>query len=212
MRAHRVAVLAALAALAVGCASRPSDLNTGDRGEGAGASLSGALQPLGRMGTEECGKDVESRVNFTDSELLDENLAYMTRRGHAPVIVGGLGDRKTDELPPRLQRWLWEVKAHGGTVTTKTEFEGVAQRNFVVGWLIDIVAAAIATTSDFGGLYHYDAEVIAVERMSGEDRIRRLKEVRFVCRVEKPKPAAPADDKGKPAAPAPESAKPAGGG
>lgn len=185
---HRISALLFSLTIAA-CASRPPDVNTGDRGDGARASMTGALLGSGRVGTEDCGVQEQAQVAFMDADVFDDNLAWYSRRGHAPITLTGFGSRAPEEVPPRVMRWLWELKQHGGEVRTTTEYPDGAPRAFGLGWILQIaslgageVAAAYREARKFGGLYHYDAEVVAVEKAVDGEPLRALKEIRLVCR------------------------------
>lgn len=200
---------AALGTLAA-CASRPPDVNTGDRGDGARARMTGALLETGRVGVEDCGAQDQAQVAFMDGEVFDDNLSWYTRRGHAPLTVTGFDQRPPEQVPPRLMRWLWELKEHGGEVRTTTEYEGAAPRAFGLGWVLQIVsfaggevAAAYQEARKFGGLYHYDAEVVALQKTVAGEPVRLLKEVRLVCRPRMNPAPVPVTPEPSPLAPSP---------
>ena len=181
--------------LLAACASEPPNLNTGDRGSGVSASMAGALQGTGAMGTDPCGTKTEIALAFSDTEAFDENVMSFTRRGHAPVTLKGFYDIDPDQMPQRVKRWLWELKEHGGAVETQTIQEGPPTRNLIIGWLFDAVAGAVSIARQYGGLYTYDAKVVVVERTEADGTTsRRLREIQLVCRNKKVEaPAAPAE-------------------
>jgi hypothetical protein len=182
----------ALLVLSVGlaaCSSRPPDMASGDRGEGATAALQDWAQPIGHIGLDDCGANKDAKIAFMDSDLFDDNITWLSRRGYGPITVIGFDNRRPEDIPPRLMRWMWELKQHGGNVSTKTEYEGFAQRNFIIGWVLDIVAGSVQTAQKYGGLYNYDAEVVAVQKIVDDQPVRTLKEVRLICRKERPQPA-----------------------
>jgi hypothetical protein len=187
MKNISVTLLALCVALSA-CSSRPPDMATGDRGDGSKAALEDWAQPIGHIGLDDCGTNKDAKIAFMDSELFDDNITWLSRRGYGPITVIGFDNRRPEDIPPRLMRWMWELKQHGGNVITKTEYEGFAQRNFIIGWVLDIVAGSVQTAQKFGGLYNYDAEVVAVQKIVDDQPVRTLKEVRLICRKERPQP------------------------
>ena len=179
-KAKKLVLLVTL--LVSACASRPPDFQSGDRGDGPAAAMQGLAQPIGYIGLDNCGSNKDAKIAYMDSDLFDDNIAWLSRRGYGPINIIGFDNRRADDIPPRLMRWLWELKQHGGTVATKTEYEGLAQRNFIIGWVLDIVAGSVENAQKYGGLYHYDAEVVAVQKIVDDQPVRTLKEVHLLCR------------------------------
>jgi hypothetical protein len=189
----RTLILPAVLLLAA-CAGKPANLTTGEPEAGMTSTLAGATKGAGRIGVSDCGKRGAVTLPFTDSELFDQNMVFHTREGYNPIVINDFGNRRPEDVPPRLMSWLYQLKQREGKVETKTEIESNGTRNLLVGWLLEIVMNVAKEARNYGGLYNYNAELVARQiDIAGSAPVRTLKRVQFNCRpAAGTAPAAPA--------------------
>jgi hypothetical protein len=115
-------------------------------------STDGALAP---------GNDVVLEVQFLDSRTFDSNLSDALGNQPWRVIVTPVAPFSVNEIPERLDKWLYVVQDSGGTVLVQEEPEEIVRGGIAGGLGVAIeIAKYVIEKREFGKARNYNVTLL----------------------------------------------------
>jgi len=125
-------LISVLVIFAAGCASDPLQ-----PGQGSKAAK--------EIASSQMDAKAEAKLIFFDSRVFDNGLSSAMRSGSPEIVVDVPSRFSLNEIPDRVDRWLYAVKESGGQVKARPE----RRTRGLVSAAIDLVVSFVGKIDDY---------------------------------------------------------------